>query len=143
MDCLTAIFPLHGKRVPLGRLFVSQRDFPVLYLPRWATGTGTPAGTKRSAYCCFLPDLTRFTGLHCAGPIPMVHPKNKSVLKEKRMLRRILKWRRGGFRPSIPKVIPYTRFPGVLLQPLGQLSRLKCLGKAFRLYAVFKNDCVF
>lgn len=39
--------------------------------------------TKRSAYCCFLPDLTRFTGLHCAGPIPMVHPKNKSVLKRK------------------------------------------------------------
>lgn len=26
--------------------------------------------TKRSAYCCFLPDLTRFTESYCAGPQP-------------------------------------------------------------------------
>ena len=73
----------------------------------------------------------------------MVHPKNKSVLKRKAACcGGLLNGGEGGIR-TLDTVIPYTRFPGVLLQPLGQLSRLKCLGKAFQLYAVFKNDCVF
>lgn len=29
-----------------------------------------PRHIRTSAYCCFLPDLTRFTGSHCAGPKP-------------------------------------------------------------------------
>ena len=28
------------------------------------------AHIKVSTYCCFLPDLTRFTASHCAGPKP-------------------------------------------------------------------------
>ena len=39
-----------------------------------------------------------------------------------------------GFEPRYG--FPYTRFPGVLLQPLGQLSRLNCLDKAIQLFAV-------
>lgn len=35
--------------------------------------------TKRSAYCCFLPDLTRFTASYCAGPKPCERNHQKAI----------------------------------------------------------------
>ena len=34
---------------------------------------------KRSAYCCFLPDLTRFTASYCAGPKPCKRSHQKAI----------------------------------------------------------------
>ena len=34
---------------------------------------------ETSAYCCFLPDLTRFTASYCAGP----RPRQTELLKDK------------------------------------------------------------
>ena len=38
--------------------------------PREALEKADLRHIRTSAYCCFLPDLTRFTASHCAGPKP-------------------------------------------------------------------------
>lgn len=52
--------------------------FFFLYFPGGLQGQALLRHMGVSAYCCFLPDLTRFTGLHCAGPTLAVRRKNKS-----------------------------------------------------------------
>ena len=39
-----------------------------------------PRHIRASAYCCFLPDLTRFTASHCAGPKPRRRSCQKTIL---------------------------------------------------------------
>src|SRR6187551_3268404 len=55
---------------------------------------------------CFLPDLAGFTGSNCTAPLSLIRRE----------------W------DSNPRwSFPHTRFPSVLLQPLGHLSRLQSL----------------
>ena len=54
------------------------RQLFFLYFPGGLQGQAPLRHMGVSAYCCFLPDLTRFTGLHCAGPTLAVRRKNKS-----------------------------------------------------------------
>ena len=35
---------------------------------------------ETSAYCCFLPDLTRFTASYCAGPKPCIRNHQRAIL---------------------------------------------------------------
>ena len=84
-----------------------------------------PRHMKRFVYRCSLPGLTGFARLHCAGP-------RHYGPTLKRILDRIYKRTGQGaadFMAESERVelsvqcSPYTRFPGVLLQPLGQLSK--------------------
>ena len=72
---------------------------------------------KGPTYRCFLPDLAGFMSLHCAR-LKDRGTTLKSIYK-------FLLWRRE--RDSNPRYrFQYTRFPGVLLQPLGHLSNVNC-----------------
>ena len=76
---------------------------------------GGPRRPVRSPYRCSLPGLTRFGGHRRAGPGLLASHDGRG-----RRHRRSA-WRRG--RDSNPRYgYPYTRFPSVLLQPLGHLS---------------------
>ena len=105
----------------------------------YASAHSPPATSRHKrlvAYRCFLPDLTRFTRPPCARPgccepsrkgsnihklitLPWNFSENeKSPLKKGKKMAESER-----FELSIQRS-PYTRFPGVLLQPLGQLSML-------------------
>ena len=94
-----------------------------------ARSPGTPRRPLRSPYRCSLPGLTRFGAHRRAGP---------GLLASHRLAVMSLRatghgpratpfsvWRRG--RDSNPRCsCPHTRFPSVLLRPLGHLSAFGC-----------------
>src|SRR5215475_5304155 len=74
-----------------------------MFEQRLGSGSGVTASHWFTHYRCFLPDLAGFAGSNCAAP------RNLSKRRE---------W------DSNPRwSYPHTRFPSVLLKPLGHLSR--------------------
>ena len=70
--------------------------------PSWS-GPGVTVAHQMTRCRCFLPDLAGFTGSNCTAPLSLIRRE----------------W------DSNPRwSFPHTRFPSVLLQPLGHLSRL-------------------
>ena len=73
--------------------------------PSWS-GPGVTVAHQMTRCRCFLPDLAGFTGSNCTAPLSLIRRE----------------W------DSNPRwSFPHTRFPSVLLQPLGHLSRLQSL----------------
>src|SRR5438034_8874391 len=87
------------------------------------TGSGDTASHWFTQYRCFLPDLAGFSGSNCAAPLSL-----QAVASLKRR-----EW------DSNPRwSYPHTRFPSVLLKPLGHLSDGSYfLTATFRLYHRF------
>src|SRR6266545_6723398 len=78
------------------------------------TGSGDTASHWFTQYRCFLPDLAGFSGSNCAAPLSL-----QAVASLKRR-----EW------DSNPRwSYPHTRFPSVLLKPLGHLSKGSCTSK--------------
>ena len=100
-----------GRCVPC-REITEGRALDVLELDAASrTGEGAQVDLRhlrRSAYRCSLPGLAGFTGSQCTGLGPRKNGSRET-------------WRRE--RDSNPRYgFPYTRFPSVLLKPLGHLS---------------------
>src|SRR2546427_13103669 len=87
------------------------------------TGSGDTASHWFTQYRCFLPDLAGFSGSNCAAPLSL-----QAVPSLKRR-----EW------DSNPRwSYPHTRFPSVLLKPLGHLSGGSLFSRStFRLYHRF------
>ena len=79
-------------------------------------------GTRIIRYRCFLPDLAEFANYRRGGTDgATIDAGFFSPARQPEPSRIFFNWRRG--RDSNPRyVLPYTHFPGVLLQPLGHLS---------------------
>src|SRR4030095_14995133 len=88
------------------------------------SGTGDTASHWMTCYRCFLPDLAGFAGSNCTAPLCLI---SGSFLRTLSLAERGIPKRREW--DSNPRwSFPHTRFPSVLLKPLGHLS------KTLRLY---------
>ncbi len=101
-------------------------------------GSGLLRYTAKNAYRCFLPDLAGFTPRRYAGPLPgSYHFKHTEQNNQRGAEQKKSKgekiWRREWDLNPRWSFEPHTRFPVVLLRPLGHLSsapeRLKDLNK--------------
>jgi hypothetical protein len=121
------------------------RDSLFSLFSRWAAGTGGPAAHKE--ICLLLlpsgPDKVHRTLLRrtCpCSPSKKQSTETSSFIKIKAAGRGEITWRR--VRDSNPRYgFPYTRFPGVLLQPLGQLSKVELLDVSCSILYSLKKHC--
>ncbi len=135
------------------------KNWPCTYLRTSSPGGTGVAGSsqeslrhmRKSAYRCFLPDLTGFTGSHCAGPNlqryprqpdpkeerprisfnpavadcglqgTAISPSSTAKLQTQSKFQKTLIWRRE-WDLNPRDAYASTRSPGVLLQPLGHPS---------------------
>ncbi len=103
------------------RAKLSRNDLVFAHEWEW-TGPGDTASHWFTQYRCFLPDLAGFSGSNCAAPLSL-----QAVASLKRR-----EW------DSNPRwSYPHTRFPSVLLKPLGHLSGKYFWPSTLRLYHRF------